>query len=100
MKSSSEPPVDPVLKDQVKDLRERSKAPWAQNKEETSYPKAKSFSYGRVGVEFVSGIIAGVLLGLGIDSFFGIAPWGIILFFILGSCAGFYNVYRVIKRKS
>lgn len=95
MKNSS----DSQFKKHVQEIRERSKGPWAQNKKRPFSANNDSFSYGRVGVEFASGVIAGVLLGLGIDSFFGIAPWGIILFFILGSCAGFYNVYRIVNKR-
>ncbi len=92
-------PSDSQFKKHVQEIRERSKAPWTQNKKGDLSVNNNSFSYGRVGVEFVAGIIAGVLLGLGMDSFFGIAPWGIILFFILGSCAGFYNVYRFVNKR-
>lgn len=52
-------------------------------------------SFLRIGTEFVSGVIAGVILGLWIDHFFGTGPWGLIFFFVLGSCAGFFNIYRL-----
>ena len=61
----------------------------------------QEISFLRTGTEFVSGIIAGVIVGLMVDHFVGIAPWGLIFFFLLGSCAGFFNIYRLcgkIKR--
>lgn len=55
-------------------------------------------SFLRVGTEFIAGVIAGVIVGLIVDHFFTSAPWGLIFFFFLGSCSGFFNVYRVCKK--
>ena len=49
-----------------------------------------------VGTEFVAGILAGILAGLFIDWACGTSPWGLISLFILGSIAGFLNVYRTL----
>lgn len=48
----------------------------------------------RLPAEFGSGVIAGLMLGWGIDSFFDISPWGIVIFTILGFCAGILNLLR------
>ena len=49
-----------------------------------------------VGVELISGILVGAGLGILVDTIFGVSPWGVIVFFILGSAAGLLNVYRVL----
>ncbi len=48
----------------------------------------------RLSSEFVAGIVVGAVLGWFIDRFFGTSPWGLIVFFLLGFCAGVLNVLR------
>jgi len=48
----------------------------------------------RVAVDLVAGIIVGVLIGLGLDSWLGTGPWLMLLFFVLGAAAGIMNVMR------
>jgi len=48
----------------------------------------------RIGVELVSALIVGVLIGLAIDYWLGTNPWCLLVFFVLGSIAGIFNVYR------
>lgn len=52
---------------------------------------AKAF---RLSAEFVSGPVAGGLIGWGLDSFLHTTPWGMIVFLMLGFLAGIYNVMR------
>ncbi len=54
----------------------------------------------RVGTEFVSGIIVGVVFGLGIDHLFDTKPFGLILMILLGAAAGFRNIFRLVKQSS
>lgn len=49
---------------------------------------------------FVSAIVVGAAMGWGIDRFFGVAPWGMIVFVLLGFAAGVMNVLRVAGRMS
>lgn len=51
----------------------------------------------RIGVEFVSGIFVGVLLGYAVDSNFKTKPWGLIGFILLGAAAGFWNIYKLFN---
>ena len=50
------------------------------------------------GIQLTSELVAGVLvgggLGLLIDRWLGIAPWGLIVFVVLGFAAGVLNVMR------
>lgn len=48
----------------------------------------------RLGAEFVSGVLVGSLIGYGIDRFFSIAPWGMIVFTLVGFGAGVMNMLR------
>ncbi len=57
-----------------------------------------------VGLNLLGGIIAGLLVGYGVDyameGWFGVrtSPWGLLLFFFIGVIAGFLNAYRDMKR--
>ena len=74
-------------------------------KESVSQPQQKKSSYNlgakffNIGADLVAGVFVGVGLGLFVDWFFKISPWGLISFFILGSAAGMVNVYRSLKDK-
>ena len=48
----------------------------------------------RMGVELVAALIVGVLIGLALDYWLGTNPWCLLVFFVLGSIAGIFNVYR------
>lgn len=48
----------------------------------------------RVGSEFIAAIIVGGAIGWGVDSLAGSAPWGMIVFLMLGFAAGVLNVLR------
>jgi len=50
----------------------------------------------RLGVELVAALIAGVAIGYFLDRWLGTKPWLMLVFFLLGSAAGFLNVYRVM----
>ena len=59
----------------------------------------KGVSFGfRIGVELVSAIAVGTIIGIFVDKYLGSKPFGLIIFFILGSMAGFLNIYRVMRR--
>ncbi|MCC0015943.1 MAG: AtpZ/AtpI family protein [Rhodobiaceae bacterium] len=51
----------------------------------------------RLSSEFIAGIAVGTGLGWAIDQVFGIAPWGMIVFLMLGFAAGVLNVLRAAK---
>ena len=59
----------------------------------------KGVSFGfRIGVELVSAIAVGTIIVIFVDKYLGSKPFGLIIFFILGSMAGFLNIYRVMRR--
>ena len=49
----------------------------------------------RIGIDLVAALAVGVGIGLLLDYWLGTKPWFLILFFLLGSAAGFLNVYRL-----
>jgi ATP synthase protein I len=48
----------------------------------------------RLSSELVAGVVVGAGLGLLIDHWLGISPWGLIIFGMLGFAAGVLNVAR------
>jgi ATP synthase protein I len=54
----------------------------------------------RAGIEVVSALMVGVLIGLLLDRWLGTWPWLFLLFFVAGSAAGILNVYRLFSPKS
>lgn len=48
----------------------------------------------RLSAEFVSGVIAGGAVGWVVDTLSGWSPWGLVVFLLLGFCAGMLNLLR------
>ncbi|TLP45464.1 MULTISPECIES: AtpZ/AtpI family protein [Cohaesibacter] len=48
----------------------------------------------RLGSEFIAGVLVGGGVGFLIDTWFGLAPWGLIIFLLLGFLAGMLNMLR------
>ena len=52
----------------------------------------------RVVTELVSAVAVGAVIGWAIDRWLGSSPVALILFLVLGTAAGFWNVYRIAAR--
>ena len=48
----------------------------------------------KLSSEFIAGVLVGALLGYILDRLTGSTPWGMIVFLLLGFCAGVLNVLR------
>lgn len=48
----------------------------------------------RAGTDLVGGVLFGIGVGYGLDRWLDTKPWCLIIFFFLGTAAGFLNVYR------
>ncbi|SUE43088.1 AtpZ/AtpI family protein [Roseomonas gilardii] len=58
-----------------------------------------SWGFGlRVGIEIVSALAVGAILGVVLDRWLGTTPWLFLLFFFVGGAAGIRNLYRMVSR--
>ncbi len=48
----------------------------------------------RLSSDFIAGVVVGAAIGWIFDRFLGTSPWGLIVFLLLGFCAGVLNVMR------
>lgn len=64
--------------------------------------KKKQESFSSIGfrasVDMIAGVLMGIFLGYLAERYFIKTPWGVLIGFIIGSAAGFRNVYRLTKR--
>ena len=65
----------------------------AKGEEET--PDHSNREGVQAGMELVLSIVIGGAIGYGIDSYFGTKPLFMIIFFLLGTGAGFLSIYRI-----
>ncbi|MEM8833146.1 MAG: AtpZ/AtpI family protein [Pseudomonadota bacterium] len=49
----------------------------------------------RAGVELVGALLGGALIGYGLDYFLETSPLFFIIFTLLGTVTGFYNIYKI-----
>lgn len=80
------------LKERIDRLEQYDKA--SSEKMRPVYAMGKA---ARLGIELISGVLLGVGLGVLADRWFHSSPWGLISGFLLGSCAGFWNIRRVLS---
>jgi ATP synthase protein I len=95
----SDHPEDANLSARLKSLDARIGQVSAQRAkaEPSNRPTSDSKAVGqamRLSAEFVSGVLAGGLIGWVLDRVFGWSPWGLIICLILGFCAGMLNLMR------
>jgi ATP synthase protein I len=64
-----------------------------------SFGSAISLGF-RVLVEFVSAALVGALVGWQLDKWFGTSPAFLLVLVLLGTAAGFWNVYRIAVKPS
>ena len=82
------------LEKKIKNLKDKKVlSSKLKNKSGTNYSIAINIS-----VELITGIVLGVFIGLLIDNYLQTKPLMLIICFILGTLAGFYNMYKTIKR--
>lgn len=89
---------DPDLADRLKHLSARIEARRGQEKvgaqQGTSSGKGDWSQALKMSSEFIGGIIVGGGIGWMLDWLFGISPFGLIIFVMLGFAAGVLNVLR------
>ena len=69
----------------------------SDRKAESSANDRREMSKGlKLSSEFMAAIFAGFMIGYLLDRFAGTGPWGLIVFILLGFCAGVLNVLRSV----
>ena len=53
---------------------------------------------GSMGLTLFVSICVGLFIGHGIDYFFDLTPWGLIIFGLLGAGSGFWSLYKKAVR--
>lgn len=74
-----------------KDAEERKDRDAAGRRRESSGGMAYAV---KMSSEFIAGIVVGAFIGWLIDKIAGTSPWGLIIFLLLGFCAGVLNILR------
>ena len=86
-------------KENLNDIKKRIKAHEDKKDQKNGGIDKKGASFGfKISTELIAALIVGVGMGLIVDNYLGTKPFGLIIFFILGSFAGFLNIYRVMRR--
>ena len=68
-------------------------------KPKTNNNKNNGYSIGlKISLDLISSIIVGVLIGHGLDKIFSTKPVFFIIFLVLGVIAGFYSLFKTMKK--
>jgi ATP synthase protein I len=91
---------DAELESALRNLDDRLEEHRKATEEPPRGPKAGYAMAMKLSSEFLASILVGALIGWGIDRLFGISPWAMIVFVLLGFCAGVLTVVRSAGRMS
>ena len=80
----------------LEDLDARLRRAQDQGPDRSSIGSGLGFAL-RIGIELVAALAVGVGIGYALDRWLGTGPWLMVVFFFLGSAAGFLNVYRAVS---
>ncbi|MCG8356641.1 MAG: AtpZ/AtpI family protein [Kiloniellales bacterium] len=97
----SEPEGRASLKDldaRLKAARETQAKAKTGKRSEIVEPRGWGLGF-RLSIDMVSGLLAGIGLGLLLDYWLGTGPLFLVLFFFMGAAAGMLNVYRTANRQ-
>lgn len=89
-------PPEPEDLDRRLDALKKSRRKQKQERDRGNQGTAAGIAF-RLVTELVVGIAVGVGIGWFLDDFLGTKPWFLILFFLLGTAAGLFNVIRAAK---
>lgn len=85
------------MTDDIQSLQDKIKAAREQKTRGVKPPASDSKQGVQAGVELAGAIFISTAIGYGIDSYFDTKPAFLLIFFFLGVCTGFYNVYRLTQ---
>ena len=81
----------------IKSLNQRIQKAKENSNPTLNNPPRSFVKVMKIVVEIVAAMAVGLVIGMLIDNYFETRPIFIIIFFLLGSCAGILNVFRVAK---
>ena len=88
--------------EKLKEIERKIKDLKKKKEQKTSYSSkinGKFYSMAiNVSLELITGIGLGVILGLILDNHLQTKPIMLIIFFIVGTIVGFYNMYKSLKK--
>lgn len=85
------------LQNRIDGARERGGFSQAQKNRQDEPPNSALGLAFRVGIELVSAVAVGLGIGWLLDKWLDTKPWLMLVFIILGGCAGILNVYRMAR---
>lgn len=85
------------MTDDLQSLQDKIKAARRQKAEGVKAPASDSRQGMQAGIELAGAIFISTAIGYGLDSWLGTKPAFLLIFFFLGVCTGFYNVYRLTQ---
>ena len=59
--------------------------------------KSRLSMVANCGIEFATSVFVGAMIGLGIDRYFDKFPLFLVIFFLFGGIAGYWNVLHYIE---
>lgn len=84
----------------MSELEEKTK--YLRNKRAKLPKKPQELSFSSIGfrasIDMVAGIVVGTFLGYFFDDLWQTGPWLLLVGFVLGSGAGFMNVFRLVRK--
>ena len=81
----------------IKELKNKNKNKKILSSDNKINPKFYSMAMN-ISIELITGIGLGVFLGLLVDNYLQTKPLMFIIFFIVGTIVGFYNMYKSLKK--
>jgi ATP synthase protein I len=85
------------LQNRIDGAMERGGYSQARKKRDEEPPNSALALAFRVGIELVSAVAVGLGIGWLLDKWLDTKPWLMLVFIILGGCAGILNVYRMAR---
>ena len=87
-----------MSKEKLKEFKEKINKIEAKKTSSKSPKLNNNLSIGfKISLDLVSPIIAGILIGIGVDKFFSTKPIFFVIFLLLGIVAGFFNILKSAK---
>lgn len=89
--------IDELSKKIAAAKTERAESPENLKRSEENIDREMSFGM-RVGVELFAGVLVGAIIGYFFDEVFDTLPIFLIIFLLLGTAAGFWNIYKAFYK--